>query len=144
VFADIPGLIAGAATGAGLGHDFLRHIERTRLLVHLVDGSGYGASDGDGAEAGGPADVLADLEVVEGELQAYGHGLAERPRLLVLSKAELLEPAALEQSLAALQQRAAERGLAPALAISAVTGAGLAPLRRAVWQQLGLQEGTEP
>jgi GTPase len=140
VFADIPGLIAGAATGAGLGHDFLRHIERTRLLVHLVDGSGYGASDGDGAEAGGPADVLADLEVVEGELQAYGHGLAERPRLLVLSKAELLEPAALEQSLAALHQRAAERGMAPALAISAVTGAGLAPLRRAVWQQLGLQE----
>ena len=141
VFADIPGLIAGAASGAGLGHDFLRHIERTRLLVHLVDGSGYGASEGDGAEAGGAAAVLADLEVVERELQAYGHGLAERPRLLVLSKAELLEPPALERSLEALRQRAAERGLAPALAISAVTGSGLEELRTAVWRHLGLPQG---
>jgi GTP-binding protein len=143
VFADIPGLIAGAADGAGLGHDFLRHIERTRLLVHLVDASGGGARGGDAGEAGeaaGSAEVLADLAVVERELQAYGHGLAERPRLLVLSKAELLDQAAITTLLAALQRCAAERNLPPALAISAVSGAGLAELRRAVWQQLGLQE----
>ena len=78
VFADIPGLIAGAAQGAGLGHDFLRHIERTRLLIHMVDGA---------------EDPVADLRVVEQELQAYGHGLVERPRLLVLNKLELIDEA---------------------------------------------------
>ncbi|MDP5122704.1 MAG: 50S ribosome-binding GTPase, partial [Cyanobium sp. MAG_04] len=79
VFADIPGLIAGAAQGAGLGHDFLRHIERTRLLIHLIDSSAD--------------DVVADLNVVEGELTAYGHGLDQRPRIVVLNKIELLDPA---------------------------------------------------
>ena len=82
VFADIPGLIAGAAQGAGLGHDFLRHIERTRVLIHLVDGSS--------------PDPIADAQVLLGELEAYGNGLLERPRLLVLSKAELLDEEQLE------------------------------------------------
>ncbi|AFY28625.1 Obg family GTPase CgtA [Cyanobium gracile PCC 6307] len=97
VFADIPGLIAGAARGAGLGHDFLRHIERTRLLLHLVDA---------GAE-----DVLADLRVVEEELAAYGHGLSERPRLVVLNKMELRDAAELEELVAAVD---AHIGRAPA------------------------------
>jgi GTP-binding protein len=77
VFADIPGLIAGAAQGVGLGHDFLRHIERTRLLIHMVDA--------------GSEDPVEDLLVVEQELKAYGHGLVDRPRLLVLNKKELLQ-----------------------------------------------------
>jgi GTP-binding protein len=134
VFADIPGLIAGAAQGAGLGHDFLRHIERTRLLIHLVDGSVAAEADGE-AEA----DVLADLEVVERELEAYGHALVTRPRLLVLSKCELLGATERQAALQGLQRRAAQLGPEPALAISAVTGAGLDELRAAVWRQLGLQ-----
>ncbi|MFZ9752301.1 MAG: GTPase ObgE [Cyanobium sp.] len=123
VFADIPGLIAGAAQGAGLGHEFLRHIERTRLLLHLVDGS----SD----------DVVADLAVVEEELRAYGHGLAERPRLVVLSKAELLDAPTLAERLTALAEHLAGPGALPArgapLAISAATGQGLEALKAAVW-----------
>ena len=118
VFADIPGLIAGAAQGAGLGHDFLRHIERTRLLLHLLDASS--------------PQVLADLAVVEGELRAYGHGLADRPRLLVLNKIELLDPVDLQ----ALQQEvAAVSGLMPFL-ISAAMAQGLEPLKQQVWQVL--------
>ena len=122
VFADIPGLIEGAAQGAGLGHDFLRHIERTRLLIHLVDAGGE--------------DLLADVAVVEGELQAYGHGLAERPRLLVLNKIELLEASELESVLQQLQDHARSQRLLATLAISAATGEGLERLKAAVWAQL--------
>lgn len=124
VFADIPGLIAGAAQGAGLGHDFLRHIERTRLLVHLVDASA--------------ADVCGDLAVVEGELRAYGHGLAERPRLVALNKIELLDEEALLTALDALREACAG---CPVLAISAATGQGLDELKAAVWR--GLEAGVE-
>jgi GTP-binding protein len=106
-----------------LGHEFLRHIERTRLLLHLVDGS----SD----------DVVADLAVVEEELRAYGHGLAERPRLVVLSKAELLDAPTLAERLTALAEHLAGPGALPAhgapLAISAATGQGLEALKAAVW-----------
>ena len=122
VFADIPGLIAGASQGAGLGHDFLRHIERTRLLIHLVDG---------GAE-----DVVADWRVVSGELQAYGHGLDQRPRLLVLNKRELLQPEELRQRVLELE---AVSGL-PVLVISAAMAEGLEALLQAVWTQLGIEE----
>ena len=124
VFADIPGLIAGAAQGAGLGHDFLRHIERTRLLIHLIDSS---------AE-----DVVADLNVVEGELTAYGHGLDQRPRLVVLNKIELLDPASLEDLVEKLNQQVQARGGLPVLAISAAASKNLPQLLAAVWQQLGI------
>lgn len=122
VFADIPGLIAGAAQGAGLGHDFLRHIERTRLLVHLVDA----ASD----------TVLADVAVVQRELEAYGHGLCQRPRLLVLNKIELLDPSDLEALVAQLQSLAPELGVEQVLAVSAATASNLSALTGAVWQLL--------
>jgi GTP-binding protein len=118
VFADIPGLIAGAAQGAGLGHDFLRHIERTRLLIHLVDAS---------AE-----DVVRDLTVVEGELRAYGHGLEDRPRLVALNKVELL----LEEELADVSERVADHCGQPVLLISAATSKGLEPLLVEVWREL--------
>jgi GTP-binding protein len=121
VFADIPGLIAGAAQGAGLGHDFLRHIERTRLLIHLVDA--------------GSGNVLDDVAVVERELQAYGHGLSDRPRLLALNKIELLEPAELGD----LQDQLRARHGRPVLAISAAMAANLDGLLAAVWQELGIQ-----
>ncbi len=121
VFADIPGLIAGAAQGAGLGHDFLRHIERTRLLVHLVDASS--------------ADVTSDLAVVEQELKAYGHGLDQRPRILALNKMELLPTDQLEAARAAL---AALWG-GEVLLISAATNSGLDGLLAEVWKELGIQ-----
>ena len=119
VFADIPGLISGAAQGAGLGHDFLRHIERTRLLIHLIDG----ASE----------DPLADLNVVEKELAAYGHGLLERPRLLVLNKRELLNQE-LENNLVESIYKVSEQKL---ILISAAMGKGLDVLLDQVWKQLG-------
>ena len=126
VFADIPGLIAGAAQGAGLGHDFLRHIERTRLLLHLVDAS----SD----------DVVADLKVVEDELRAYGHGLEARPRLIVLSKRELLEEGELEERIEQVRAHGARPGVLPALgdplAISAATNQDLDVLLARVWRAL--------
>jgi GTP-binding protein len=124
VFADIPGLIAGAAQGAGLGHDFLRHIERTRLLIHLIDSS---------AE-----DVVADLNVVEGELTAYGHGLDQRPRIVVLNKIELLDLASLEELVEKVSQQVLARGGLPVLAISAAASKNLPQLLAAVWQQLGI------
>ena len=133
VFADIPGLIAGAAQGAGLGHDFLRHIERTRLLLHLVDGSAD--------------DVLADLEVVERELKAYGHGLEQRPRLVVLTKAELLDPEQQAESLEALAAHGRTALALPTidrpLAISAASRQGLEALLAVVWRELGVDRPRE-
>ena len=134
VFADIPGLIAGAAQGAGLGHDFLRHIERTRLLLHLVDGS--------------VDDVVADLQVVEEELRAYGHGLVERPRLVVLTKAELLDPEDVAERLEALAAHGRSAQALPTLAapvaISAATRQGLDALLAVVWRELGVVRPEEP
>ncbi len=79
VMADIPGIIEGASEGAGLGHDFLRHIDRCRLLVHLVDVSG---SEG--------RDPVRDFEAINAELREYSAGLAERPQLVVANKCDLL------------------------------------------------------
>lgn len=121
VFADIPGLIAGAAQGAGLGMDFLRHIERTKLLIHLVD---CGASE-----------PLADAITLLNELHAYGHGLPERPRITVLSKCELLNP---EEQLETQKILEAELNQ-KVLLISAATGIGLTSLLQAVWLELGIE-----
>jgi GTP-binding protein len=126
VFADIPGLIEGAASGAGLGHEFLRHIQRTRLLLHLVDASSE--------------TVAADLAVIEGELSAYGHGLDERRRLVVLSKADLVQPDRLEALMGEVTTLC--RGHPP-LVISAASGRGLEPLKAAVWAELGLEAGVQ-
>jgi GTP-binding protein len=133
VIADLPGLIAGAAQGAGLGIQFLRHVERCRLLVHLVDLSQPGTvprSEGEGAsprgrrqpletETGGGT-VDADLSTVERELNAFDPGLMLRPRLIVGSKLD----AALPERLAELPRAAAARGL-DWLAISSATREGL-------------------
>ncbi|QNJ29796.1 Obg family GTPase CgtA [Synechococcus sp. A15-24] len=120
VFADIPGLIAGAAQGAGLGHDFLRHIERTRLLIHVVDA--------------GADDPVGDLRVVEKELEAYGHGLVDRPRLLVLNKQELL----LNEQLPELSQELEQASGRAPLCISAAMGRNLDQLLQRVWTELGI------
>jgi len=77
VMADLPGLIEGASEGRGLGHEFLRHVERTRLLIHLLDGSA--------------ADPLADFAAINAELAAFGHGLGEKPQLVAFNKMDLPE-----------------------------------------------------
>ncbi len=119
VVADIPGLIEGAHEGRGLGDRFLRHIERTRLLVHLVD-------------AADPArGIRAQAREVEAELGAHPADLLARPRLLALNKWDAADEAQRRRALA----EAAELGL-PAFPISAVTGEGVDALVRAVWRRL--------
>ena len=117
VVADLPGLIAGAAEGAGLGHQFLRHVERCRVLLHLVD---LAAPEDEGG---------ADLATVEAELEAFDRGLLRRRRLVVGSKLD----AAREPRRRSVRQAAAERGLIY-LEVSAATGSGVrrlvAELRR--------------
>ena len=114
VVADIPGLIEGAHQGHGLGTRFLRHIERTRLLAHLVDVSGAGERDS-----------VHAFEVVMKELASFSESLAKKPLLVVATKVDALEDALPLESLRAM---ALERGL-PFIAISSVTGAGLEQLK---------------
>ena len=107
VIADIPGLIEGAAEGRGLGHQFLRHVERCGLLVHLVDGS-----EGEAEE------LVARVRVLNAELERFSPLLASKPQLLVLNKADTRDLSALTGEVAALAG-------VPCLAISAVSGAGI-------------------
>jgi len=112
VVADVPGLIEGASEGAGLGHEFLAHLERARLLVHLID-----ASEGDPGER---------FEAIGRELQAYGAGLAERPQVVVLNKIDLLpEPPVFEPDDPRVQR---------VFAVSAATGEGVERFRRALFE----------
>jgi GTP-binding protein len=115
VIADLPGLIEGAAEGKGLGHRFLRHTERTRVLVHLID-----------LDPSSGRDPAEDWRVIQGELAAYSSELAARPQIVVGSKAELPGTEARGQALEALCLR---EGL-PFHAISSITGLGLAGLVR--------------
>ncbi len=114
VLADIPGLIEGAHEGAGLGTRFLGHVERARVLVHLVDGAA--------------GQVVRAWRTVRGEIETYGAGLAEKPEILVLTK---------EDAMSAREARARRAALARAAGrevflVSAVSGAGLAELKRAI------------
>ena len=115
VIADVPGLIAGAADGKGLGHRFLRHVERTRLLIHLID-----------LDPASGRDPVEDYATIQDELSAYSPELAERPQIVAANKAEL---PGTEERCRALEQFCADRGL-PFHAISAVTGLGLSALVR--------------
>jgi GTP-binding protein len=117
VVADIPGLIEGAHTGSGLGTQFLRHIERTRLLVHMVD-----VSDGSGRD-----DVVKDVEVIRGELASFGAGLETKPTLMVASKIDVANPEKLKKLKAWATRR--KMKLYP---ISAVTGEGIEKLKFAM------------
>jgi GTP-binding protein len=119
VVADIPGLIEGAAEGAGLGHEFLAHVERCSMLVHLVE---LAPAEGDPA---------ASYEAVRAELSSYGAGLERLPELIVLSKRDLLPE---ERVAEALEEWRARLGDAPlaVLAVSAATGEGLGELRDSI------------
>ena len=123
--ADVPGLIEGAAAGAGLGTRFLRHLERTRLLLHLVDGAGL-------LEGRDPA---AEVRTVVAELTAYNADLAARERWLVMNKADLF--AADEQAKVAESLRASLQWQGPFFVISAQTGQGIEALCNAVMAHLG-------
>jgi GTP-binding protein len=114
VVADIPGLIEGAHEGAGLGLDFLRHVERTRLLLHLVDVSGAL-----------PTSPVERFETINAELEAYRADLLERPMIVVATKTDALDDAGRLESLRE-HARATGREF---FAISAVTGEGLEPLK---------------
>jgi GTP-binding protein len=124
VIADLPGLIAGAAAGAGLGVQFLRHIERCRVLVHLVDLSGYSAVVD---EEGMPRGAAVDLDTIEDELRTFDPSLLRRERIVVGSKLDAADAARIEE----LRQAAQERRL-PYCEVSAATHEGLEPLRLAI------------
>ena len=121
VVADIPGLIEGAHAGAGLGTQFLRHIERTRLLVHLVDVS----------DASGRDDVTKDVEVIRGELVSFGAHLEDKPMIMVASKIDVAN----KDKLAALK-RYAKKKKWKVYEISAVTGKGIEELKYAMAEEV--------
>ena len=126
VIADIPGLIEGAHQGQGLGDRFLRHIERTRLLAHLVDVSEFSGRE-----------PVRDFDVILRELAAFSEELAAKPMIVVATKLDAAQDPARLESLRAL---AAERGL-EFFAISSVTGEGLDPLRYAMAERVFQPEG---
>ncbi|WAT19033.1 GTPase ObgE [Aurantiacibacter sp. MUD11] len=114
VLADIPGLIEGAADGAGIGDRFLGHIERCRVLIHLIDISGE--------------DPVAAMRIVEGELEAYGAGLEEKPRLVALNKVDLADA----ELAAGFADELIEAGATEVFPISGATGEGINELLDAV------------
>jgi GTP-binding protein len=119
VLADIPGLIEGAAEGAGVGDRFLGHVERTRVLLHLVDAN--------------LEDVAAAYRIVRDELDAYGAGLTDKPEVIALNKCDLIDD---ELAAALAAELAAESG-APVFAVSGATGAGVDAILDALIDRIG-------
>jgi GTP-binding protein len=125
VVADIPGLIEGAAEGAGIGDRFLGHVERCRVLLHLVDAAGD--------------DPVAAWQVVRGELDAYGADLAGKPEVVALSRSDLVDAKQLAKVKKALDMVTS----GDAIAISAPTGEGIEPLLNAIVGRLGANEAPD-
>lgn len=121
VMADIPGLIEGASEGKGLGHQFLRHVERTRVLLHLLDASERTVEE-----------LKQDHDVIVGELEKFSPALAAKPRLLAVNKADVPGVAEKAEELAALLGR-------EVLVLSGVSGQGLKPLLARIWTELKAQ-----
>ena len=121
--ADIPGLIEGAAEGAGIGDRFLGHVERTKVLLHLIDAN---------AE-----DVAEAYHTVRGELEAYGAGLTDKPEVLALNKSDTLD----DELLDALSDELEEASGVRPLRVSGATGEGIVPVLDSIIERLGtLQE----
>src|SRR6185436_576179 len=121
VLADVPGLIEGAHTGAGLGHQFLRHLERTKVLIHLVDVSSASGRD-----------PVEDLETVRQELQFFNERLAAKPQVVAANKIDAIDdPSRLQR----LEERVTALGL-PFHRVSGVTGEGVPALLEAAWREV--------
>jgi len=125
VLADIPGLIEGAAEGAGIGDRFLGHVERTRVLLHLVDAAGD--------------DPIEAYRVVRGELEAYGADLENKPEVLALSRADLVDA----KELAKLAKKLAKVSGGQPMIVSAATGDGIEPLLDSILVRLGEEKAEE-
>ena len=130
VVADLPGLIEGASEGAGLGHQFLRHLQRTRLLLHVVDLAPF---DG--------ADPVAQAKAIVGELKKYDPKLHAKPRWLVLNKIDMLDAAQREAKVKDFVKRFKHKG--PVFEISALTHAGCEALVKAAYQHIKAQQIAE-
>jgi GTP-binding protein len=124
VIADIPGLIEGASEGAGLGHQFLRHVERTRVLIHILEASVF---------TGPERDPEGDFDRINQELQSYAPELAETPQIVVLNKCDLTET---REAFEELEKRFAERGI-ELFAMSCATGEGVQDVLNRTWRLLG-------
>ncbi len=127
VVADIPGLIEGAADGAGLGHRFLRHLQRTRLLLHIVDIAPFD----------GEVDPVADARAIVKELQRYDPALAQKPRWLVLNKLDLVDEDERKERVAAFIKSYRWKG--PVFAVTAISGEGCRDLVYAIFDWLQKQ-----
>ncbi|MFN3938049.1 MAG: GTPase ObgE [Gemmobacter sp.] len=123
VLADIPGLIEGASEGRGLGDQFLGHVERCAVLLHLVDGTSQ--------------TIAGDYRTIVAELDAYGAGLAEKPRIVALNKADALDA----RSRAARKRSLEKAHGGPVMVISGASGEGLQEVLRALWRQIALARG---
>ncbi|GFI49237.1 GTPase Obg [Lachnospiraceae bacterium] len=123
VVADIPGLIEGASEGVGLGHEFLRHIERTKLIVHIVDAAGTEGRD-----------PIEDIYKINAELNAYNQDIARRPQIIAANKTDVISPGE-EDPIARLKAEFEPKGMM-VYPISGVTGAGLSELLYAISNRL--------
>jgi GTPase len=121
VIADIPGLIEGAAEGAGLGHQFLRHLQRTRLLLHIIDAAPFDDS----------VDPVKEARAIVKELKKYDEKLADKPRWLVLNKLDLLDEETKKKRVADIKKRLRHTG--PVFAISALARTGTEALCRDIY-----------
>jgi GTP-binding protein len=124
VIADLPGLIEGAAEGAGLGHLFLRHLQRTRLLLHVVDLAPFDDS----------VDPVAQAKAIVNELKKYDEGLHEKPRWLVLNKLDMVPEDEREKRVKDFVKRLKWKG--PVFQISALSREGLEPLIHAIYDHV--------
>lgn len=131
VVADLPGLIEGASEGAGLGHLFLRHLQRTRLLLHVIDMAPFDDS----------IDPVAQAKAIVGELKKYDEGLYKKPRWLVLNKLDMVPADEREARVKDFVKRLRFKG--PVFEISALTREGCEPLVQAVYQQVRTQQQAE-
>ena len=132
VMADIPGLIEGAAEGAGLGHQFLRHLQRTKILLHLVDIAPFDAG----------TDPAKEVKAIAAELKKYDPGLMKKVRWLVMNKADLLDPAEARKRAAAIVKKL--RWTKPWFLVAAINGAGTRELTFAVMEFLEAQRRETP
>ena len=132
VVADIPGLIEGASEGAGLGHQFLRHLQRTRLLLHIVDAAPFDEG----------VDPVAQARAIVAELKKYDPALHAKPRWLVFNKLDMVPEEEREKRIKDFVRRLRWKG--PVFSISALARDGLQPLMEAIWKHVAAEHQTQP